>query len=165
MPATTKVLGQLQAQDNSPATKNTSLKSNSNSNMKNPPSSSSSTSSNSSSNTSSSSNKKSATKSKKKRRSYKSNNVDENSITGGRWTKEEDELLKEAVKAIGPRNWKRISKEFMNGHRTDVQCLHRWNKVLRPGLVKGMYIFMCILYIILIEYILIFIILYIYIFV
>jgi hypothetical protein len=58
-------------------------------------------------------------------------------ITGGRWTMEEDELLKVAVTGIGARNWKKISKDFMEGKRTDVQCLHRWNKVLRPGLVKG----------------------------
>jgi hypothetical protein len=25
----------------------------------------------------------------------------------------------------------------MISDRTDVQCLHRWQKVLRPGLVKG----------------------------
>lgn len=25
----------------------------------------------------------------------------------------------------------------MCGKRSDVQCLHRWQKVLRPGLVKG----------------------------
>ena len=26
---------------------------------------------------------------------------------------------------------------YLGGKRTDVQCLHRWQKVLRPGLVKG----------------------------
>ena len=56
---------------------------------------------------------------------------------GGRWTKEEDEMLRAAVAAIGPRNWKRISQEFLKECRSDVQCLHRWQKVLRPGLVKG----------------------------
>ncbi|CCI41534.1 unnamed protein product [Albugo candida] len=34
------------------------------------------------------------------------------------------------------RNWRHIAKELGN-QRTDVQCLHRWNKVLKPGLVKG----------------------------
>merc|ERR1712167_327209 len=38
---------------------------------------------------------------------------------------------------IGPKNWRRISSEFLQGKRSDVQCLHRWQKVLRPGLVKG----------------------------
>ena len=41
------------------------------------------------------------------------------------------------MEAIGPKNWRRISTEFLHGKRSDVQCLHRWQKVLRPGLVKG----------------------------
>ena len=56
---------------------------------------------------------------------------------GGRWSKDEDEQLRKAVEAIGPKNWRRISTEFLQGKRSDVQCLHRWQKVLRPGLVKG----------------------------
>ena len=35
------------------------------------------------------------------------------------------------------RNWKRISEEYFNGDLTDTQCLNRWYKVLRPGLIKG----------------------------
>jgi hypothetical protein len=58
-------------------------------------------------------------------------------LGGGKWTKAEDAQLCEAVKAIGPKNWRRISAEFLQGRRSDVQCLHRWQKVLRPGLVKG----------------------------
>merc|ERR1711991_228474 len=50
---------------------------------------------------------------------------------------DEDEQLRKAVEAIGPKNWRRISSEFLQGKRSDVQCLHRWQKVLRPGLVKG----------------------------
>lgn len=46
-----------------------------------------------------------------------------------------DQILKDAVLVHGGKNWKKIS-EFLEG-RTDVQCLHRWQKVLRPGLVKG----------------------------
>jgi hypothetical protein len=53
----------------------------------------------------------------------------------GKWTAAEDELLKNAVSDYGGRNWKKIS-ECLDG-RTDVQCLHRWQKVLRPGLIKG----------------------------
>ena len=57
---------------------------------------------------------------------------------GRRWTKEEDEKLREAVAKVGPHNWKLIATEHLAGHgRSDVQCLHRWQKVLRPGLVKG----------------------------
>ena len=57
--------------------------------------------------------------------------------TGGRWNKIEDNKLRAAVQELGPRNWKKISMFAFNGARTDVQCLHRWQKVLRPGLVKG----------------------------
>lgn len=53
----------------------------------------------------------------------------------GNWTAEEDELLRNAVQQYGGRNWKKISD--MIADRTDVQCLHRWQKVLRPGLIKG----------------------------
>lgn len=33
------------------------------------------------------------------------------------------------------KNWKKIAEAVPN--RTDVQCLHRWQKVLNPELVKG----------------------------
>lgn len=33
------------------------------------------------------------------------------------------------------KNWKKISECVAD--RTDVQCLHRWQKVLNPDLVKG----------------------------
>ena len=56
---------------------------------------------------------------------------------GGRWSKAEDNVLRRAVMEAGPRNWKRISAAYFFGSRSDVQCLHRWQKVLRPGLVKG----------------------------
>jgi hypothetical protein len=57
--------------------------------------------------------------------------------SGGRWSKEEDDKLRAGVATIGAKNWKRIAQEFLLGERSDVQCLHRWQKVLRPGLVKG----------------------------
>ena len=56
---------------------------------------------------------------------------------GGRWSKEEDALLIAGVDEVGAKNWKKISKEHFKDSRTDVQCLHRWQKVLKPGLVKG----------------------------
>jgi len=62
---------------------------------------------------------------------------DEDDPTAGRWTRAEDESLRLAVQHIGPRNWKRVASQFLHDKRTDVQCLHRWQKVLRPGLVKG----------------------------
>jgi len=54
----------------------------------------------------------------------------------GNWTMEEDEKLRKAVAEFGGRNWKKIAEQIRD--RTDVQCLHRWQKVLRPGLIKGM---------------------------
>jgi hypothetical protein len=39
------------------------------------------------------------------------------------------------VEANGARNWKKIAETFPD--RTEVQCLHRWQKVLNPELVKG----------------------------
>ncbi|XP_010254092.1 PREDICTED: myb-related protein 3R-1-like isoform X2 [Nelumbo nucifera] len=55
--------------------------------------------------------------------------------TKGQWTPEEDELLRRAVQRYKGRNWKKIAECFKD--RTDVQCLHRWQKVLNPELVKG----------------------------
>ena len=36
---------------------------------------------------------------------------------------------------MGPKNWKRIAERL--DCRTDVQCLHRWQKVLNPEMIKG----------------------------
>ena len=49
-------------------------------------------------------------------------------LGGGKWSAEEDKRLKEGVAAVGPTKWKRISEEFLGGKRSDVQCLHRWQK-------------------------------------
>ena len=51
------------------------------------------------------------------------------------WTKSEDSLLRAAVKQHGAKSWKLISSIIPG--RTHVQCLQRWEKVLRPGLRKG----------------------------
>lgn len=53
----------------------------------------------------------------------------------GGWTPEEDETLRKAVEAFNGRNWKKIAEFFQD--RTEVQCLHRWQKVLNPELIKG----------------------------
>lgn len=53
----------------------------------------------------------------------------------GKWTEDEDELLRQAVSDFGGKSWKKIASRLPG--RTDVQCLHRWQKVLKPGLIKG----------------------------
>ncbi|XP_062090801.1 transcription factor MYB3R-1-like [Humulus lupulus] len=55
--------------------------------------------------------------------------------TTGKWTAEEDEILRRAVQHYKGKNWKKIAECFKD--RTDVQCLHRWQKVLNPELIKG----------------------------
>jgi len=53
----------------------------------------------------------------------------------GKWTPEEDELLRKFVPLYGEKQWRKISQNIPG--RTSIQCLHRWTKILKPGLVKG----------------------------
>ncbi|XP_071720729.1 transcription factor MYB3R-3 [Rutidosis leptorrhynchoides] len=53
----------------------------------------------------------------------------------GGWTPEEDETLKRAVGLFKGKSWKKIAEYFPD--RSEVQCLHRWQKVLNPELIKG----------------------------
>lgn len=55
---------------------------------------------------------------------------------GGKWGSDEDEHLRGIVRLHGAENWRKVAA-LLGPTRTDVQCLHRWNKVLRPGLQKG----------------------------
>jgi hypothetical protein len=55
-------------------------------------------------------------------------------INRGRWNKEEDEKLKRLVEVHGER-WDFVASHFPD--RADVQCQHRWQKVVNPELVKG----------------------------
>ncbi|KAJ1530938.1 hypothetical protein ONE63_005774 [Megalurothrips usitatus] len=55
-------------------------------------------------------------------------------VNKGRWTKEEDSLLKTLVEEF-KENWETIAKHFPD--RSDVQCQQRWLKVVNPALVKG----------------------------
>jgi myb proto-oncogene protein len=43
--------------------------------------------------------------------------------------------LRQAVDTFKGKSWKNIAKSFPD--RTEVQCLHRWQKVLNPDLIKG----------------------------
>ncbi|KAJ7961422.1 MYB family protein [Quillaja saponaria] len=53
----------------------------------------------------------------------------------GGWTVQEDETLRNAVAVFKGKSWKKIAEFFPD--RSEVQCLHRWQKVLNPNLVKG----------------------------
>ncbi|KAL5549951.1 hypothetical protein UlMin_000127 [Ulmus minor] len=53
----------------------------------------------------------------------------------GGWTPQEDETLRSAVAVYKGKSWKKIAEFFPD--RSEVQCLHRWQKVLNPDLVKG----------------------------
>ncbi|KAL1006486.1 hypothetical protein UPYG_G00072980 [Umbra pygmaea] len=52
-----------------------------------------------------------------------------------KWSRDEDDRLKKLVEQHGTDSWKLIANHFPG--RTDGQCLHRWQKVLNPDLVKG----------------------------
>ncbi|KAJ0401357.1 hypothetical protein ATCC90586_000964 [Pythium insidiosum] len=60
---------------------------------------------------------------------------DDDKSTSKRWTPEQDDALRKAVEEFGQRNWKSIASRVPG--RNHAQCLQRWNKVLKPGLVKG----------------------------
>lgn len=60
---------------------------------------------------------------------------DPDAPTTKRWTKSQDAALRESVRLHGEKNWKAIA-ELVPG-RNHAQCLQRWRKVLKPGLVKG----------------------------
>lgn len=54
---------------------------------------------------------------------------------GGKWTVDEDNRLRDIVELHGAKNWKKISS-LLGDIRTDVQCLHRYNKVLKVNHVS-----------------------------
>jgi transcriptional activator Myb len=53
---------------------------------------------------------------------------------GIKWTKNEDNLLKQLVEQYGEK-WELISSELKD--RSDIQCQQRWTKVVNPDLIKG----------------------------
>ncbi|XP_078332612.1 myb-related protein A-like isoform X2 [Crassostrea virginica] len=56
-------------------------------------------------------------------------------INKGRWSTEEDDRLRSLVERKGDSDWKLIASFYSD--RSDIQCQHRWCKVLNPNLVKG----------------------------
>ena len=52
----------------------------------------------------------------------------------GKWTEEEDELLREGVEELG-KQWTAIARRIND--RSGQDCLHRWEFSLRPDLIKG----------------------------
>jgi hypothetical protein len=55
------------------------------------------------------------------------------------WSAKQDETLVLAVRDNDGRNWKNIAKvvNTVGPAKSHIQCLHRWQKVLDPKLVKG----------------------------
>jgi hypothetical protein len=53
----------------------------------------------------------------------------------GKWSEDEDELLRAAINEYGEKQWRLIAEKVKG--RSPIQCLHRWSKILKPGLVKG----------------------------
>lgn len=51
------------------------------------------------------------------------------------WSAVEDKLLTSAVEKYGAKNWKQIAMHVPD--RNDCQCLQRYKKVLKPGLIRG----------------------------
>ena len=51
------------------------------------------------------------------------------------WTKEEDQLLQEAVNKHGDGNWLEISN-YLDG-KSNSQCYHRWMKTIHPDIKRG----------------------------
>eukprot|EP01041_Mallomonas_annulata_P001374 gene1374-2648_t len=62
-------------------------------------------------------------------------NVPRRNKEKAKWGLNEDEILRDAVARHGGKNWRHIAS-YLEG-KTEVQCLHRWTKVLNPSLTKG----------------------------
>lgn len=60
---------------------------------------------------------------------------DSDAPKAAKWTTQQDDALRYSVQLYNERNWKAIAELVPN--RNHAQCLQRWRKVLKPGLVKG----------------------------
>jgi hypothetical protein len=54
---------------------------------------------------------------------------------GPKWEKEEDDKLRALVDDMGTESWNEVAAKLPN--RTELMCTQRWNRVLKPSLVKG----------------------------
>ena len=56
-----------------------------------------------------------------------------------RWSKAEDTVLKALVNQLKAKEWKKVSAGMRDAgfNRSEIQCLHRYNKCLKEGLIKG----------------------------
>ncbi|XP_054161351.1 myb-related protein B-like isoform X2 [Oppia nitens] len=61
--------------------------------------------------------------------------VNKKCVNRGKWTKDEDDRLKQLVDTYGEHNWANVATNFVD--RTDIQCQQRWDKVVNPKLIKG----------------------------
>ncbi|XP_052223491.1 myb protein-like isoform X2 [Dreissena polymorpha] len=62
-------------------------------------------------------------------------NTNKKGVDKNRWSKEEDDKLKLVVEQVGVADWSLVSQYFPD--HSDLQCQHRWYKVLNPDLIKG----------------------------
>ena len=51
------------------------------------------------------------------------------------YLQQKDNALRKAVDELGSKNWKPVAARLPK--RKEIECLHRWNKVLKPTLIKG----------------------------
>ncbi len=58
------------------------------------------------------------------------------SSTARKWTKADDNRLVAAVKKFDNKDWNKIA-EYLGGGHDPAKLLQRWNKVVKPNLVKG----------------------------
>lgn len=56
-------------------------------------------------------------------------------LTKGQWSLEEDRLLEEWIRNIGPRKWEQCG-QYIHG-RSGKQCREHWSNCLNPELIKG----------------------------
>ena len=58
---------------------------------------------------------------------------------GCRWSMTEDDRLRSSIEGMPSKkmDWNAVSAGIFYGARTPAQCQSRWEKVIKPGLVKG----------------------------